>query len=132
MLISSNLLLAKVAFWIGKTQQGGDLIKRAREIAIKILKDDDLESYKSFLQDYITISFMFLTEQTEFEMLLKVHDEMTEVKAKIDGQTNFDTTNMSNLDVPFLYLRYEILKKTSKREETYKQGILAITAKIEI
>jgi hypothetical protein len=101
--------------------QGRDLLKRAREIAVKVLKDDDFENYNSFLYDYVMISFMYSQEQYEFELLLKVHDEMTEVKAKIDARGSvFAEYVVDQKEVPFQGLRYEILKKTKRREETHK------------
>jgi len=102
LMINPTLLQSKVAIWQQKVSHGRELLKRAREIALKTLWPDDAENYLSFLFDYIMISFMFSTEQYEFETLLKVHDEMTEIKAKIDARGSiFEANVIDQKDVPF-------------------------------
>jgi hypothetical protein len=115
--INAILLQAKSAFYQQNTQKGRDLMKKAREVAMAVLKDDDDENYCIFLMDFINMNIDFCAnEEYEIDMLLKVHEELVEVKKKLDSRGKLFEGFSDDKAVKIESIKYELLKKTKRRE----------------
>ena len=53
------MLQARTSFWERNDQQGKDAMKKARELAIKVLKDDDPTEYITFNLNFVGLALMY-------------------------------------------------------------------------
>lgn len=128
------MLQAKVEFYRGANQPARDLMKKAREIALATLKNEEDEAYSLFLIQFINMHCDFAaTEEIEVQMLLKVHEELVEVQKKIDSRGKLFETFSDDKHVKIESIKYELLKRTNMQDQVQKraafqQGITSIKA----
>ena len=80
---------------------------------MQVLKGDDDENYCVFLIDFINMNLDFCAnEEYEIDMLLKVHEELVEVKKKLDSRGKLFLDFSDDKQVKIESIKYELLKKT--------------------
>jgi hypothetical protein len=102
-------------------------MKKAREVAMATLKDDDDENYCVFLMDFINMNLDFCAnEEYEIDMLLKVHEDLIEVKKKLDSRGKLFEGFSDDKAVKIETIKYECLKRTKRRQACHTQGVVAV------
>lgn len=102
-------------------------MSKARALAIKTLKNEEIEAYMMFLFDFLTMSLQFYAQESfDIDDLLLIHKEMEDLKAMIDkGGKILDNLSDDKL-AKFAQIKYELLKMANRKKDTYEAGISSI------
>jgi hypothetical protein len=104
------MLHARSSFWERNDQQGKDAMKKAREIAIKVLKDDDPTEYIAFNLNFVGLAIMYYAfDESQAQPLLGLLDECEEMRMKRNNEQGKLFSYSSDEELEIIASRVRVL-----------------------
>lgn len=115
------MLHARSSFWERNDSQGKIAMKMARELAIKVLKDDDPTEYISFNLNFVSLAIMYYAhDESQAEPLLGLLNECEALRIKRNNEQGKLFSYSKDEELEIIASRVNVLQLTKQKAEILK------------
>ena len=115
------MLHARMFFVDRKIQLGKDAMKKARELAIKVLKEDDPTEYIAFNLNFVSLAVSYYAnDESQAKPLLGLLDECEEIRVKRCNEQGKLFSFSTDEELEIINAKVGVLRLTKRNDEILK------------